>query len=120
MAECSAEELLQLGEVEVFFRSWAFPSTIQVIYLPLASASIQVVITHHLPLAIGCELACSLYDLNIALLPLALLTRVQRPMRTVAWLHWRERLRDRRTHEVLSSCSFHACFMCSHVNVFCA
>ena len=79
MAECSAEELLQLGEVEVFFRSWAFPSAIQVIDLPLARDSIQVAVTHHLPLAIGCELGCSLYDLNIALLPLALLTRVHRP-----------------------------------------
>jgi hypothetical protein len=79
MAECSAEELLQLGEVEVFSRSWAFPSAIQVIVLPLASDSIQVVVVHHLPLTIGCELACSLYDLNNALLPLALLTRVHRP-----------------------------------------
>ena len=56
MAECSPEELLQLGEVEVFFRPLTFPSTIQVIIirvLPLASDSIQVVVMYHLPLAIG-------------------------------------------------------------------
>jgi hypothetical protein len=57
MAECSPEELLQLGEVEVFFRSWTFPSAIQVIIiirvLPLASDSIQVVVMYRLPLAIG-------------------------------------------------------------------